>query len=133
MSNYSINDFCTHEEGLDYIFARMTAIYGATFIRHFEGIDHRLIRREWISQLGRFLTYRPSLDYAINCLDPDFVPSAIKFLILCRNGPHIPTDPAKTLFHEKQETNPVSKEEIEKAKKRIKELKLLCKFSSNIN
>jgi hypothetical protein len=39
MSNYLETDFCTKEDGLDYIFAVMGATYGAAFNRHFEGMD----------------------------------------------------------------------------------------------
>lgn len=93
MSSYSETDFCKPDEGLDYIFARMMAIYGAPFNRHFDGIDPMIVRQEWKQQLGRFLTYRPSMDYAISKLDGDFVPSAIKFRNLCNAGPDIPSKP----------------------------------------
>ena len=97
MSNYLETDFCTQDEGLDYIFARMMAIFGAPFNRHFDGIEPEIVRQEWKSQLGRFLTYRPSMDYAINQLDGDFIPSAIKFRKLCNAGPNIPVKPDRTL------------------------------------
>jgi hypothetical protein len=32
------------------------------------------------------------MDYAINCLSPDYPPSAIKFKNLCIDGPRIPND-----------------------------------------
>lgn len=97
MSNYSEADFCTQDEGLDYIFARMMAIFGAPFNRHFDGIEPEIVRQEWKAQLGRFLTYRPSMDYAIRQLDGDFIPSAIKFRKLCNAGPSIPVKPDRTL------------------------------------
>lgn len=102
MSSYSETDFCQPEEGLDYIFGRMMAIFGASFARHFDGIDPALVRQEWMEQLGRFLTYRPSMDYAISKLDGEFVPSAIKFRNLCNAGPHIPAKPVLQI--EKQMT-----------------------------
>lgn len=93
MSNYLETDFCTQDQGLDYIFARMMAIFGTPFNRHFDGIDPDFVRQEWKYQLGKFLTYRPSMDFAINKLDGDFIPSAIKFRNLCNSGPEIPVKP----------------------------------------
>jgi hypothetical protein len=114
MSNYSETDFCKPEEGLDYIFGRMMAIFGATFARHFDGIDAGLVRQEWKKQVGSFLTYRPSMDFAIENMGGDFVPSAIKFRNLCNSGPAIPKKPVLAI--EKQLTQK-EKDEIERNKK----------------
>lgn len=83
-------DFCDKDTGFDYIFTRMSAIYGAGFSRHWDGINANHVREEWKRQLGIFLTYRPVMDYAIDCLNPDYPPSAIKFRNLCIDGPKIP-------------------------------------------
>jgi hypothetical protein len=104
MSNYSETDFCEVEQGLDYIFGRMSAIYGAAFLRHWEGVDHNLIRQEWANQLGGFLTYRPSMDYAISKLNEEFVPSAIKFRNLCNQGPFIPVKQPNQVLIERKMT-----------------------------
>ena len=101
MSNYSETDFCTQDQGLDYIFARMMAIFGTPFNRHFDGIDPDFVRQEWKNQLGRFLTYRPSMDFAIAKLDGEFIPSAIKFRNLCNAGPEIPVKPVVQIEHKK--------------------------------
>jgi len=85
-----MTDFCDKDSGFDYIFSRMNAIYGAAFVRHWDGIDPNIIRQEWINQLGIYLTYRPIMDYAINCCNPDRPPSALKFKELCTAGPSIP-------------------------------------------
>lgn len=118
MSNYLETDFCTKDEGLDYIFGRMLAIFGASFNRHFDGINPEFVRDEWKNQLGRFLTYRPSMDYAIDRLDGEFVPSAIKFRNLCNAGPHIPSKPV--LLIEKQMTE-AQKQVIENHKAQARE------------
>lgn len=102
MSSYSETDFCTQDQGLDYIFGRMMAIFGAPFNRHFDGLDPDFVRQEWKNQLGRFLTYRPSMDFAISKLDGEFIPSAIKFRNLCNAGPEIPVK--ETLQIVKQST-----------------------------
>lgn len=114
MSSYLETDFCTPDQGLDYIFGRMMAIFGATFNRHFDGIDPGLVRQEWEKQCGAFLTYRPSMDFAIEKLDGEFVPSAIKFRNLCNAGPEIPRKPVVAI--EKQLTQK-EKDEIERNKK----------------
>ncbi len=101
MSNYLETDFCTADQGLDYIFARMMAIFGTPFNRHFDGIDPEFVRQEWKNQLGRFLTYRPSMDFAIVKLDGEFIPSAIKFRNLCNAGPEIPIKPVIQIEHKK--------------------------------
>ena len=93
MSNYSETDFCSIEEGLDYIFGYMGAVYGASFSRHWENIDPSLVRHVWAKELGRFLTYKPSLIYAVEHLPPTFIPSAVSFRLTCNGGPRIPERP----------------------------------------
>lgn len=102
MSNYSETDFCEAEEGLDYIFGYMSAVYGASFTRHWERVDPSLVRSVWKKELGRFLTYKPSLDYALGHLPPSMPPSAIAFRNTCNAGPAIPLKPV--MFIEKQQT-----------------------------
>jgi hypothetical protein len=119
MSNYLETDFCTQDQGLDYIFARMMAIFGAPFNRHFDGLDPDFVRQEWKNQLGKFLTYRPSMDFAIAKLDGEFVPSAIKFRNLCNSGPEIPIKPMvqierKKTLHEQIEADRIKAEGLAK-------------------
>lgn len=115
MSSYSETDFCTQDQGLDYIFGRMMAIFGAPFNRHFDGLDPDFVRQEWKNQLGKFLTYRPSMDFAIAKLDGEFIPSAIKFRNLCNSGPEIPVKPLvqierKKTLHEQMEADRIKAE-----------------------
>ena len=118
MSNYSNNE-CTPDEGLDYVFGRMSAIYGAAFLRHWEGVDHELVRQEWKQQLGRFLTYRPSMDYAIDRLKGEFPPSAITFREFCNAGPNIPTNQVQLEYNPK----PVDPEVVAEARRKLKEMR----------
>jgi len=90
MSSYLETDFCSVDEGLDYIFGYMGAVYGASFSRHWENIDPDLVRSVWVKEVSRFLTYKPSLDYALEHLPPTFIPSAVAFRLTCNNGPRIP-------------------------------------------
>ena len=93
MSNYSETDFCAPEQGLDYIFGYMSAVYGASFTRHWEQVEPELVRSVWQKELGRFLTYKPLLDYALSHLPPNMPPSAIAFRNTCNAGPEIPVKP----------------------------------------
>lgn len=113
------SDWCDIDSGFDYIFARMSAIYGASFARHWDGIDLMNVRAEWQRQLGKFLTYRPSMDYAISRLDSDFVPSAIKFREFCNAGPAIPTDALRLANNQ----TPVPPEVVAEAKRKLAELR----------
>ena len=82
MNNWRAEDFCTAEQGLDYAFANMSAIYGQTFTRNFAGIDPKVVRAAWLNQCGHLLTYRPALDHALRHMSADYPPSAIKFRYL---------------------------------------------------
>ena len=128
MSAYLETDFCSPDDGLDYIFGRMMAIYGSSFARHFVGVDPSLVRQEWKKQLGTFLTYRPSMDFAIDSLDGDFVPSAIKFRNLCNAGPEIPVKPVPQITRQRTQAE-IAATEAAKAKARamLEELKAMYK------
>ena len=117
MSNY-------WDEGLDYIFGKMGAIYGATFTRHWEGVDTQLVRDVWGEALELYLTNKPSLDYALKYMNPDYPPSALAFAKLCNSGPSIPQE--ETLQIEKQYTEEQRiqiKADKEKALEKLKELR----------
>ena len=115
----SLKNELTPDDGLDYVFARMSAIYGSAFSRHWDGIDPSLIRQEWKRQLGVFLTNQASLDYAIDRLGGDFVPSAIKFREFCNAGPAVPRDELQ-ITHEPK---PVDPELVAEAKRKLAELR----------
>lgn len=124
MSVYLETDFCKPDDGLDYIFGRMMAIFGSSFARHFDEVDPQLVRQEWKNQLGRFLTYKPSMDFAIDNLDGNFVPSAIKFRNLCNAGPQIPVKPVPQITKQRTQAEIAATEAAkEKAKRLLAELK----------
>ena len=124
MSVYLETDFCKPDDGLDYIFGRMMAIFGSSFARHFDEVDPQLVRQEWKKQLGNFLTYRPSMDFAIDNLDGNFVPSAIKFRNLCNAGPEIPVKPVPQITKQRTQAEIAATEAAKaKAKAMLQELK----------
>lgn len=128
MLDYSESDFCEPSEGMDYVFGRMGAIYGAAFMRHWEGVDVMLVRQTWEEMLGIFLTYRPKLDYALKHMDPSFPPSALAFKNLCNDGPKIPPKPAPKI-----EYQPKTPEQIAKAQRDKEEaLATLREWSSKM-
>ncbi len=86
-------DFCTVDQGMDYIFGKMGAIYGAMFTRNWAGVDPTLIRQVWADECGRMLTYRVKLDYALKHMNPDRPPTALQFKALLNAGPLIPDKP----------------------------------------
>lgn len=123
LTDYNPDDFCRIDEGLDYIFAKMGAIYGSWFTRHWEGVDPTLVRQVWADECGVLLTYRPKLDYALKHMNPDRPPSALQFTKLLQAGPKIPDKPN---FHvEHQKTKAQLEEERrrgEEARAKIREL-----------
>jgi hypothetical protein len=119
MSNYSKDDFVEADQGLDYVFVMLGGIYGQAFNRNWEGMDLEVVRQIWKDQLGRFLTYKPSLDYAFTRLNGDFPPSAIKFREFCNAGPAIPRDELQITYN----PTPVDPEVVAEAKRRLKELR----------
>ena len=123
MSNYLESDFCDPDSGLDYIFVMMGAIYGATFNRHWEGTELEVVRQVWRDKLGSFLTYKPTLDYALNHMKGDFPPSAITFRDLCNAGPSIPSKPVVMI--EKQLTQAEIAENERKRQEGIEALRKL--------
>ena len=98
------NDFCDADSGFDYIFGMMNAIYGSRFITHWQDVDPNLVRQTWKQCLGRFLTYKPSLDFALGKIDKDFPPSALAFREMCNQGPAIPVKPTNTVLIERKKT-----------------------------
>jgi hypothetical protein len=119
MSNLSKIEFLEIDDGLDYLFARLSAIYGAGFARHWDGIEPDLIRQEWKRQLGNFLTYVPTIDYAIDRLSGDFPPSAIKFREFCNAGPAVPR---KELRIENKPA-PVDPQVVAEAKRKLAQMR----------
>lgn len=109
MSSSSDERFCTEDEGLDYVFAKMAAIYGAAFYRHWEGADPAMVRETWKDLLGRFLTYRPSMDYALQHLDGEFPPSALAFRAICQKGPGVPRPGEKAIAYDPKTNDPEAK------------------------
>ena len=122
-------DFCDADSGFDYIFGMMNAIYGSKFINHWQDVDPMLVRETWKKYLGRFLTYKPSLDFALEKLGKDFPPSAIAFRDLCNQGPEIPVK--QVLQIDKQSTEAEKQAALE-AKEKAKKWLDKHKWNKNV-
>jgi len=125
---WNANDFCDTDSGFEYIFSKMQAIYGARFSAHWQNVDPEVVRQVWKEQLGRFLTYRPSMDYAISRLKGDHPPSAITFRDYCNSGPEIPDKPHSMIekqqsAYERARTEIAKTEALAKLKELQREMK----------
>lgn len=126
MQTYLASDFCSPENGIKYLFARMGAIYGASFTRHWEGVDESLTRQTWGEMLGRYSTYKPSMDFALKHMGK-FVPSAIEFKELCSQGPRIPDKPHTMI--EKQLT---TEEKVAIARAKGEAMEKIAQFTRSV-
>lgn len=90
---WKLIDFCDSEVGFDYVFTKMSAIYGSAFANMWRDVEPEIIREAWIFACGRGLTYRPKMDYALAHLNPDRPPSALAFAKLLNEAPRIPDKP----------------------------------------
>lgn len=99
---YNESDFCTKEAGIQYVFTMFSVIYGAKFANHWGNVDVNAVMETWKEMLGKHLTYKPSLKWAIQNLAPSsFVPTPMMFLDLCKQAGRIPVKPEATLTHQK--------------------------------
>lgn len=89
MSNFLVTDPVEPTDGLNYIFAYMSAAYGNQFIRSFEGVKLEMVRMVWQKELGQYLQSKAVLDYALSKLPQDFPPSVFKFRELCKKSPDV--------------------------------------------
>jgi len=96
-------DFCNEDDGFDYIFTKMNAIYGATFANHWREVDPDIIRQTWKERCWNGLTYRPMMDYALEHMNPDRPPSALAFAKLLIDGPRIPPKPLPLITKQQTE------------------------------
>lgn len=116
---YNENDFCDSDTGFDYIFAKMSAIYGGVFTQQWRDVDPTMLRHVWKDEIGRYLTYRPTMDYALQHMNPDRPPSALAFKKLCHQAPAIPHKPLPLITKQQTEQERMKTEE---AKRRAMQL-----------
>lgn len=99
---YKENDFCTPEEGIQYVFKAFSIIYGTRFASHWENMSMAAVMATWRDMIGNYLTYRPTLDFALKNLDTKgFVTTPMAFKELCSQAGRIPVKPERTITHQK--------------------------------
>jgi len=125
--SYSETDFCKADFGVKYIFAKMSIIYGSVFRNHFGDTDRQSVIDTWADILGVYSTYRPSMDFSLNNMDAKFIPSALAFRDLCRQGPRIPSKPHTLITKQ-----PTQAEVAMTAKAKNEALDLIAKFTNKV-
>lgn len=119
---YDEQDFCTREQGFTYVFSKLSAIYGASFLNHWKDVDPQLVKQTWIEILGERLTYRPVLDAALNSVDGKWIPSAAEFKnVLYEIHCIIPFKRDFLLPPPKPEPVYIDPEQVEESKRKVKE------------
>ena len=123
MRDYKESDFCTQEEGIKYVFKMFSIIYGSKITNHWGGMNINVVMETWRGMIGNYLTYRPSLDFALKNLDSKgFITNPMAFKDLCAQAGRIPVKPEATLTHQKtQEKLRVDAKAKEEALQKIKE------------
>ena len=102
MNAYKEEDFCTQDEGIKYVFKMFSIIYGSKIANHWGEMNVNTVMNTWKGMIGNYLTYRPTLDFALQNLDPKgFVTNPMAFRDLCSQAGRIPVKPERTLTHQK--------------------------------
>lgn len=111
MSDYLESDFLSEDQGYAYLIAKLTAFYGNRFLTNFQGIDPRMMKSTWVDILGKHLTYKPKIDYAIMHLDAEgYIANPNKILELCKDV-RIPPKP-ETVLEDYRYRNDPAKEKF---------------------
>ena len=105
----------------------MSIIYGSVFRNHFGDTDRQSVIDTWADILGVYSTYRPSMDFSLNNMDAKFIPSALAFRDLCRQGPRIPSKPHTLITKQ-----PTQAEVAMTAKAKNEALDLIAKFTNKV-
>lgn len=100
-NEYKESDFCTKEDGIQYLFKMLSIIYGARLSTHWGEMNMASVMEVWKNMIGNYLTYRPTIDFAIKNLDPSgFVITPMAFVNLCKQAGRIPVKPERTITHQ---------------------------------
>lgn len=75
------------EPWVDKLFSKLSATYGQSFIRQYDGIDVADVKAEWGQVLSSFQQSPEALRYGVDHLPSDKAPNALQFRDLCRRAP----------------------------------------------
>ncbi len=73
-------------QAVDRLFDRLSATYGAAFLRGYEGVDPSAVKTVWAHELSGFAGNLQALAWALENL-PERAPNAIEFRNLARKAP----------------------------------------------
>ena len=123
MNEYRESDFCTQEEGIKYVFKMFTIIYGNKIANHWGGMNVNTVMSTWQGMIGNYLTYRPSIDFALKNLDSKgFITNPMAFKDLCSQAGRIPIKPERTITHQRTQEELIALEkQKEEALQKIKQ------------
>ena len=76
-------------KAVDRLFERLTATYGAQWLRMWDGVPIQDVKTAWAHELAGFAGRLDSLAWALENLPPK-VPNVIEFKALCRQAPRPP-------------------------------------------
>ena len=76
----------TMVEVIDRLFERLAAVYGAQWLRQWEGTPMGDVKSAWGHELQGYIGNLPAIAYALDNL-PERCPNAIQFRNLCRAAP----------------------------------------------
>ena len=99
---YKESDFMSKDEGIKYLFNMLSIIYGARITNHWGEMNLNAVMNVWKEMIGGYLTYRPTLDFALQHLDANsFIPTPMAIKQLCNQAGRIPVKPEATITHQK--------------------------------
>ncbi len=72
---------------VDKLFTKLSATYGQSFLRQYDGVDPADVKAEWGEVLSRFQQSPDAIRYGLENLPPDRAPNPLQFRDLCRRAP----------------------------------------------
>jgi hypothetical protein len=75
------------EHWVDKLFSKLSATYGQSFLRQYDGVDPADVKAEWGEVLSRFQQSPDAIRYGLDNLPPDRAPNPLQFRDLCRRAP----------------------------------------------
>ena len=76
----------TMVEVIDRLFERLAAVYGAQWLRQWEGAPMGDVKSAWGHELQGYIGHLTAIAYALDNL-PERCPNSIQFRVLCRAAP----------------------------------------------
>ena len=122
---YKESDFFSADDGIKYVFKMFSIIYGNKIANHWGDMKITAVMQVWKGMIGNYLTYRPSLDFALKNLDSKgFITNPMAFKDLCSQAGRIPDKPHSMITKQLTED-----ERLEQVRKKEEALNQIAKFT----